>query len=137
MGEPKMPTPEEMAKRQKERALSDFNLIQGGAEYDVDENRATRLDLTEEQMAMAKKDMLIEKKTVTDSYKLQTLGNAVMNMADLGDILKSKVDKVLEAEKVELLVGDYDEFLALNSDKEMWGKVQRYKQILANIKIKE
>ena len=47
IGEQKMPTPEEMAKIQEERILSDAELIKGGAEYVVDE-KGMRLDATYE-----------------------------------------------------------------------------------------
>jgi hypothetical protein len=53
---PKMPTPEGMAKIQKERALSDAELIKGGAEYVVDE-KGMRLDVTYEQIKEAEKEM--------------------------------------------------------------------------------
>jgi hypothetical protein len=49
-----MPTPEEMAKIQKERALSDAELIKGGAEYVVDE-KGMRLDVAYEQIKAAEK----------------------------------------------------------------------------------
>jgi hypothetical protein len=55
-GEPKMPTPEEMAKMQKERALSDAELIKGGAEYVVDGN-GMRLDATSAQKDAAENEM--------------------------------------------------------------------------------
>ncbi len=58
--EPKMPTPEEMAKIQKERALSDAELINEGAEYVVDE-KGVRLEVEYEQIEGAKKEMKKEK----------------------------------------------------------------------------
>ena len=57
---PKMPTPEEMAKIQKERVLSDAELIKGGAEYVVDE-KGMRLDVTYERIKEAEKEMKQEK----------------------------------------------------------------------------
>lgn len=53
--EPKTFTPEEMAKMQKERALSDAELVQDGAEYVVNEN-GIRLQVTEGQINKAKKE---------------------------------------------------------------------------------
>ena len=64
LGEPKIPTPEEIAKTQKERALSDAELIKDGAEYVVDE-KGTRLDVASDaaytQIEEAKKEMKQEK----------------------------------------------------------------------------
>lgn len=60
MGFEKMPSPEEMAKIQKERALSDADLVKGGAEYVVNED-STRLEVTEEQERAAEKEMILEK----------------------------------------------------------------------------
>lgn len=54
--EPKMPTPEEVAKMQKERALSDAELIKGGAEYNYDEKGNSRLEVTEQQKSKIKKE---------------------------------------------------------------------------------
>lgn len=56
-GEPKMPTPEEMAKMQKERALSDAELIKGGADYAIDKNGNLKLNVTDEQIEQAKEEM--------------------------------------------------------------------------------
>ena len=49
MTEPKMPTPEEMAKIHKSRTESDAELLKEGAEYAVDEKGDARLDITKEQ----------------------------------------------------------------------------------------
>ncbi len=50
MTEPKMPTPEEMAKIQKSRDESDKELIEDGAEVSVDEQGHETLQLTSEQI---------------------------------------------------------------------------------------
>ena len=57
MSEPKMPTPEEMAKIAKSRTESDAELLKDGAEYVVDEKGDERLELTKEQIEDAKKEM--------------------------------------------------------------------------------
>ncbi len=54
---PKMPSPEEMAKIEKERALSDAELLKGGAEYKFDEKGNRRLNATDEQIEKAGEEM--------------------------------------------------------------------------------
>mgnify|MGYP001559555202 CR=1 FL=1 len=55
--QPPMPSPEEMAKIEKERALSDAELLKGGAEYKFNEKGEKRLDATDEQLEEARKEM--------------------------------------------------------------------------------
>jgi len=54
---PKVPTPEEMAKIQKSRAISDAELLSKGAEYKADKEGGLRLEATEDQISAAKKEM--------------------------------------------------------------------------------
>ncbi len=51
--QPPAPSPEEMAKIAKERALSDAELLKGGAEYKFDEKGEKHLEVTDEQVAKA------------------------------------------------------------------------------------
>ena len=48
---PSMPSPEEQAKIEKERTLSDADFLQEGAEYKIDEKGGKRLEITAEQVA--------------------------------------------------------------------------------------
>lgn len=57
MTEPKMPTPEEMAKIEKSRTISDAELLKEGAEYTVDDGDKKRLELTEKQKREIKINM--------------------------------------------------------------------------------
>lgn len=58
MPEPKMPTSEEIAKIQKERAISDGKLLNKGAEYQADkETGEIRLEITPKQHAEIHKEM--------------------------------------------------------------------------------
>ena len=57
---PKQPSPEEMAKIEKERALSDAELLKGGAEYKIDEKENKRLDPTAEQIVKIKQEKWAE-----------------------------------------------------------------------------
>jgi len=54
---PSMPSPEEMAKIEKERALSDAELLKGGADYKFDEKDRKRLDVADEQIEKARGEM--------------------------------------------------------------------------------
>jgi hypothetical protein len=49
---PKQPSPDEMAKIEKERALSDAEFLKGGAEYKFDEKRNKTLETTDEQIKL-------------------------------------------------------------------------------------
>ena len=53
----KMPNLEEMAKIQKERTLSDAELLKNGAEYEFNKNVEQKLEVTEEQKKTAKAEM--------------------------------------------------------------------------------
>ena len=55
--QPKIPSSEEMAEIEKERVLSDAELLKEGAEYKFDESGQKILELTEEQVECAKKEM--------------------------------------------------------------------------------
>lgn len=55
--QPPMPSPEEMAKIEKERILSDAELLKGGADYKFDEKGQKRLDVTDEQIEEAREEM--------------------------------------------------------------------------------
>ena len=68
MGEPKMPTPKEMAEIQKQRTLSDAKLIDEGAEYRIDESGNSRLEITKKQGAEIKKEMN-DKKEIEENIK--------------------------------------------------------------------
>jgi len=61
-----MPSPEEMAKNEKERTLSDAELLKGGAEYKIEEDFIKRLEATPEQIKKAKEEMEIELKIGKD-----------------------------------------------------------------------
>ena len=55
--QPSTPSPEEMAEIKKERTLSEAELLEGGAEYKVDEEGKERLEVTDEQIEEAKEKM--------------------------------------------------------------------------------
>ncbi|HOX10819.1 MAG TPA: hypothetical protein P5323_04025 [Candidatus Moranbacteria bacterium] len=55
--QPSTPSPEEMAKIEKEKALSDAELLKGGADYKFDEKGQKRLDVTDEQIEKARGEM--------------------------------------------------------------------------------
>lgn len=57
-GEPKMPTPEEMAAIYKKRTLSDAELLKNGAEYSVDKDGNARLIPENYQIEKIKKEMV-------------------------------------------------------------------------------
>lgn len=56
-GVPQQPSPEEMAKTEKERALSDAELLKGGAEYKFDDEGNKTLEVTGEQVDGVKEEM--------------------------------------------------------------------------------
>jgi hypothetical protein len=50
MGEPKMPTPEEIAKIEKNRTISDAELLKEGAEWEIDDSGEKKaLNITKKQ----------------------------------------------------------------------------------------
>jgi len=55
--EPNQPTPEDQAKIETERTLSDAEMIKDGAEYVVDEGGDKRLEATSEQVESAREEM--------------------------------------------------------------------------------
>ncbi|MBT9144063.1 MAG: hypothetical protein DDT29_02477 [Dehalococcoidia bacterium] len=55
--QPPMPSPEEMAKIEKQRTLSDTELLKVGADYKFDEKDEKRLDVTNEQIEKAREEM--------------------------------------------------------------------------------
>ena len=89
--EPKMPTPEEMAKINKERKLSDAELIKGDAEVTPDD----RIIPTEEQIKDAKIEMgehfykkatELERKNEEDRKEMENSRNVLK----IGNILEVK-----------------------------------------------
>jgi hypothetical protein len=85
--EPKMPTPEEMAKIQKTRTESDAELLKDSAEYVVDEKGGARLDVTKEQMDSIRAEMNTEL-----NYENKSLDDRIRNaksMAELTQIILS------------------------------------------------
>jgi hypothetical protein len=55
--QPSMPSPEEMAKTEKERTLSDAELLKEGAEYKFNEGGEKSLNVTDEQVEAAREEM--------------------------------------------------------------------------------
>lgn len=80
-----MPTPEEQAKIEKERTISDAELLKSGAEYVVNEEGEKRLEVTEEQ----RKDLTIEQKKLENEKKSLEK--------------KQKIQEILERESHEKL----------------------------------
>ena len=67
------PSREEIAKLEKSRVISDSELLQNGAEYEIGENGDKKLIPTSQQVESAKFDMeldLEEKRTLTDKMRL-------------------------------------------------------------------
>jgi len=65
-------TNEEIAKIEKTRAISDADLLKGGAEYEIDDNGDKKLIPTNEQIEAARLEMnsdLDSKKTLTDKIR--------------------------------------------------------------------
>lgn len=60
---PSMPSSEEMAQNEKERTLSDAELIKDGAEYKINEKGEKRLDLTDKQIEGVKEEMEISQES--------------------------------------------------------------------------
>ncbi|KKU54806.1 MAG: hypothetical protein UX75_C0019G0013 [Candidatus Moranbacteria bacterium GW2011_GWE2_47_10] len=85
MGEPKMPTPEEMAKIQKERALSDAELIKGGAEYVADEN-GLRLEVTREQANQIEDEEIFDRLNEQQKLGIET----IHYLNELEDVIAAK-----------------------------------------------
>jgi len=95
IGEPKMPTPEEMAKLQKERTLSDSELIKDGAEY-VGEDNNLRLDVTDKQIEDAKGEMNAEKEAerreATLDTRIENLKRKFEEIEQYMNYVREKVD---------------------------------------------
>lgn len=56
----KIPSPEEIAKIEKERTISDAELLKGGAEYEINESGEKILEPTREQLEKIKNDKNLE-----------------------------------------------------------------------------
>ena len=92
---PKKPTPEEMAKIQKERALSDAKLIKGGAEYVADEH-GLRLEVTKNQIVNAEKEIRGEnEEEFRENVIRRGIASTEMTLNEIGqklDFIREKVD---------------------------------------------
>ena len=84
-----MPTSEEIAQIEKERASSDANLIKDGAKYVAED---MRLDLTPEQMQAAEKQMRIEKEN-SPKIKLPKDPDLVKRLQDKLEEYKQRLEK--------------------------------------------
>ncbi|KKW06964.1 MAG: hypothetical protein UY41_C0011G0021 [Candidatus Moranbacteria bacterium GW2011_GWE1_49_15] len=80
-----MPTPEEMAKIQKERALSDAELIKGGAEYVADEN-GLRLEVTREQANQIEDEEIFDRLNEQQKLGIET----IHYLNELEDVIAAK-----------------------------------------------
>ena len=87
IGEPKMQTPEEMAEIQKQRALSDAELIKDGAEYEFNKQGNSNLELTEEQKATIKEEQIIKTEMEGQSEEFKN------KWKERGDIYKEEAKK--------------------------------------------
>jgi len=65
------PSPEEMAKIEKERALSDAEILKGDAEYKFSEKGKKRLEATDEQIEEAKREMDRDLESKTEQAKIE------------------------------------------------------------------
>lgn len=118
---PEEPTPEEAAKIEKERVMSDAELLKGGADFKFDE-RGERLEATNEQKEEAKKEMEreLEKKKLEESIEalkdnIRELENDwkkpgyVSNRESIEKIILSKEDEIRKLEdRVREIDGKYD-----------------------------
>ncbi len=136
IGEPKMPTPEEMAETQKQRALSNAELIKDGAEYRYDKKGNSTLGVTEEQKSTAKKEMS-QDKLLGEAEKIFSETWSEDDLSDLADRLFIGVslfemnDMVRFAnERVDTLLDwSIEESLEMKSFTEINGKEQAIKSI--------
>lgn len=133
-GESKMPTPEEMAKIQKERTLSDAELLKDGAEY-VNSKNGPRLDVKYSQIDDAKDEMIENKDN--ERRKKHFLRSMIIELKSQfnPDNLWQKMQELSPDSKVEFTKGSFDEVNAILRDKEFMSNFQKLSTILNNLKI--
>lgn len=128
---PKIPTPEGMAKIQKERALSDAELIKGGAEYVVDE-KGMRLDVTYEQIKAAEKEMKMEKEESPkielpkDAEVVKRLQNKLKDYKQRLAEEKKKIDPYKAPEQVFHILADTNYKIAVLEKVLLEGEVNTF-----------
>ena len=67
--QPPMPSPEEVAKIEKERALADAELLKEGADYRFNEEGEKILDVTDEQIEEARREMEKDENASTENQE--------------------------------------------------------------------
>lgn len=131
----KQPTPEEIAKNQEARTLSDAELIKGGARYVPTESGEPRLEVTREQRNEAKKEMVQDYETTRrqnmseKEIKIemeQKIKKTVQIIAEIvkGEIIKTPASNYFRIETKRDWERDYTDrkktnytfYLSLNKD---------------------
>ncbi len=96
--EPKILTPEEIAKIQNERTLSDAELINGGAGYTPSlHNDGTRFDLENKQIRELEKEMG-ESKQESPSIKLPKNPEVIKKLKNKLEEYKKRLEKIKNSE---------------------------------------
>jgi hypothetical protein len=122
-------TPEEMAKIEKERALSDAEFLEGGAEYKINEQGEKQLEMTREQRERAQDEMINDKieKLTTEEKSLFIADQGITNSM-------SKIDSLMHEGKIDKQTRD-SLFRDLNDTREM--AKEGFKDKLGDEKVKE
>jgi hypothetical protein len=140
IGEPTMPTaeeqkltPEEQAKLEKSRALSDAELLKGGAEYVVDENGEKRLEVTKDQPYELRKRKKLEEASVEFVNEAGSLLRKALDDVDFANI-DFIMRGLYDDERANELSRKQLDFLAVI--KYLWNKSGLAKNLLHDSKCK-
>jgi hypothetical protein len=150
--QPSKPAPEEIAKIEKGRAISDAELLKNGAEYKINEKGEKRLDATDEQIEEARKEFIKEeiKDGLENSHSFVPLMMDKFSKEDISLILEAlqdeqkntinekwqKLEEIDKSEKQrELEESKTGFFDATKSERPYWEGVYRLKENKINFEM--
>ena len=122
------PTPNEMAQMEKERVLSDAEFLKHGAEFKFDDDGQKRLELTPEQVKLARDEM---EKITDDEYEnreeisfIETAKGSVYNYLPDGRTRRYKrvENKYYEPQDAIVFIPDY-EWVSKSATKDILGRL--------------
>ena len=97
-GTPKQLTPEEIAKLEKSRTISDANFLEKGAEYVVDDNGNKHLRITDEQLEGLNKEEARKKiKATEEKYGAEMAGTETIEQ------FQSKMELIMSLKEKDLV----------------------------------
>lgn len=122
--------PEEIAKFEKERTLSDAELLKGGAEYKIDEEGKKRLEVTREHIDEKREEMKKDLEIKETGGKFEVFSNK-RQQDKIIKIFESGDEELISEPEVEVTERERGSFLEKLAEREISGG--KIKEFLLNI----